>query len=119
DERRALRRPVCELARRIAEVEALDLHAEPLARERSLPFSRRERARILDLARAEDLLVAARERLADRRCGPEDVDDDADRSGDLFGGREGDVDAHAARLAAAWPPATGTRTGRPACRAPS
>ncbi len=72
-----LRRPVRlagELARRVAEVEALDADVAALAGERNPRAGKCPR--VVDLADADDLLVAARERLADRRGRPQDVDDD-------------------------------------------
>ncbi len=50
--------------------------------------------RLLHLRAAEDARVAGAKRLRDRRRRPQDVDDDADRCGDLLGRREGDVCAH-------------------------
>ena len=84
-----------ELARRVAEVEALDVLEPPLARQLRRSLCLRERARVVDLRAAEDALVAGRERLAHRRGRAEDVDDDPDRRGRLLAGCEGDMYAHA------------------------
>ena len=72
-------------------------HGPPLASEHR-PVRARERPGLLDLGAAEDAPVAGRERLADRRGGPQDVDDDRDRGRDGLGRREGDPDAHADTL---------------------
>ena len=81
-----------ELARRVAEVEALDADVVALARERDARAG--ERACVLDLADADDPLVAARKRLADVRGRPQDVDDDAHGRRDLLGRSEPDSDLH-------------------------
>ena len=60
---------------RVAEIESLDPHAEPLATERHPPADG-ERARVLHLGGAEHALVARGERLADRRGGPDHIDHD-------------------------------------------
>ena len=71
------RRLARDLARRVAEVEALDRLEPPLAGELRGPLGLRERARLVDLGAAEDAPVARRERLRHRRGGAQDVDDDA------------------------------------------
>ena len=108
------------LAGRVAEVEAVDQDAEPLAAERDA--RRGERPRILDLGRAQHLLVPARERLADRRGGADHVDHDARRRRGRLVGSEGDMNVHAATLAVhvrRCPTATAIPTGRRSSRAPS
>ena len=86
------------LARRVAEVEALDPHAEPLAAEGDASGDG-ERPRVLDLGRTQHALVAGRERLADRRRGTDHVDHDARRGGGELVRSEGDVNVHVATLA--------------------
>ena len=76
EDRASPRRLSLELARRVAEVEALDVLEAPLAGELRRAFGLGERARVVDLRAAEDALVAGRERLAHRRGRAEDVDDD-------------------------------------------
>ena len=95
EDQRLGRRLAFELARRVAEVEALDVLEPPLAGQLRRPFGLRERARLVHLGAAEDAPVAGCERLADRGGRAEDVDDDPDRSGRQLAGREGHVDAHA------------------------
>ena len=92
DER--LRRGLDELARRVAEVEAVDPHGLALAAEDGAALGLRDRARLVDLGAAEDAPIARGERLRDRRGGPQDVDDDPDRGRDLLGRGERDVDSH-------------------------
>ena len=89
--------PVRELARRVAAVEALDAHAGPLAGQHALGERLPQRLRLVDLAAAENAAVAGRERLGDRRRGPQDVHDEPGRRLGGLGGSEGDVDAHGAR----------------------
>ncbi len=83
-----------ELARRVAEVEALDGLEPLLSRELRRSFALGERPRVVDLCAAENPVVSRRERLADRRGRTQDVDDDPDGRRCLFSGREGDVDTH-------------------------
>ncbi len=85
-------RRVEELARRVAEVEALDEDVVPLARERD-PVGR-ERACVLDLGDAHDALVARRERLAHRRRRAQHVDRDPEVARDLLGWGEADANPH-------------------------
>ena len=69
-----------ELARRSAHVEALDHDRVPLAADDGLVAELGpERARLVDLAAAENALVPGGERLRDRRRRPDDVDHDPDR----------------------------------------
>ena len=95
---RLRRRLARDLARRVAEVEALDVLEPPLARELRRALGLGERPRLVDLGAAEDAPVARGERLRHRRGRAEDVDDDPDRRGRLLSRSEGDVDAHPARL---------------------
>ncbi len=83
-----------QLARGVAEVEALDVLEPPLARERRGALHPGERPRLVDLRAAEDALVPRGERLRHRRGRTEDVDDDAQRSRGLLARREGHVDTH-------------------------
>ena len=76
-----------------------------------------ERTRVLDLGGAEHALVAARERLADRRGGADHVDHDTCRRGRRLVRCKRDVNAHAATLAVhvrrdALLPAPGPRDAR-------
>ena len=86
------------LAGRVAEVEAVDPHAEPLASERDAARRRRAPARPRPRPRTH-ALVAARERLADRRRRADHVDHDTCRRGRRLVGSERDVNVHAATLA--------------------
>ena len=64
EDQRLGRRLALELARRVAEVEALDVLEPPLARELRRAFRLGERPRLVDLGAAEDPPVAGGERLA-------------------------------------------------------
>src|SRR5581483_8132535 len=87
DQRLGLR-VALQLARRVAEVEALDVLEPPLAGQLGRPFALREFPRLVHLRAAEDAPVAGRECLADRRRRAEDVDDDPDRSRSALARRE-------------------------------
>src|SRR5579859_5995415 len=87
-----------DLARRVAEVEALDVFEPPLARELRRTFPLRERAGFLDLRAAQHALVAGGERLRHRRRRAQDVDDDPDRRRSSLARSERDVDEHATTL---------------------
>ena len=96
-----------ELARRGPHVESLDDDRVALAADdRLVAELGAQRACLVDLRATENTLVARRQRLCDRRCRPDDVDDDADVRGDLLRGRERDIDPHADTLAAWTRPAT-------------
>src|SRR5262249_15708431 len=88
-----------ELARRVAEVDALDGLEPSLARQLGRAFALRERARLVHLRTAEDAPVAGGERLADRGGGTQNVHDDPDRCRRQLAGSEGNVDAHRTTLA--------------------
>ena len=92
------------LARRVPEVESGDANGVPLAAEDALAERVAQRARLLHLGRAEHPLVARRERLADRRGRPDDVDDDSGRGRSGLVRSEHDVDTHAGTLAAVAEP---------------
>src|SRR2546430_1874797 len=83
-----------ELARRVAEVEALEGLEPSLAGELRRSLTLRQRSCLVDLGAAEDAPVAGGERLADRGRGAEDVDDDPDRRGRRLAWSEGHMDAH-------------------------
>jgi hypothetical protein len=90
----AERLPGVELARRVAEVEAVDAHALALAGQ-NRPGSdlRRGGARIVDLGTADHLCVALSQRVERRRRGADGVDDDGDVARlERLAGRERRVD---------------------------
>ena len=83
-----------ELARRGADVEALDLERVPLAAEQALAELVAHRPRLLDPGRGEDARVPGRERLRDRRGRPHEVDDDRHGRGRSLLRGKCDVDPH-------------------------
>ncbi len=111
DERRAGGLDV--LARRVSEIEARDANRVALAAENALAERVAERARLLDLGRAVHALVPCRERLADRRGRPDDVDDDPGRGRSGLVRSERDVDTHAGTLTRRGRGAPLLQTSRP------
>jgi hypothetical protein len=83
-----------ELARRRADVEALDANGVPLAADERIRNLRTQTLRFLDLGATENAAIAGRKRLRDRRCRPQNVDDDRNRSGRLFLRCESHIDMH-------------------------
>src|SRR5262249_21343329 len=111
-----------ELPRRGADVEPLDPGRVALAADDGVLQPPPQGLRFLDLAGAENALVAGRERLHDRGRCAEDVDHDPDFRGRRLIRCESDVDRHRGYASPAWPylrrgPATAIRTASPGSRA--
>ena len=86
------------LPRRVPEVEPGNANRVTLAAENALAEGVAQRSRLVHLGRTERPLVPGSERLADRRGGPDDVDDDAGRGRSGLVRSEHDVDTHAGTL---------------------
>ena len=117
EDQRRRRRPGRELARRGADVEALDDDPVPLAADdRLVAELGAERLRLLDLAAAEHALVA-RPRAPARSTRSPGSRRRRSRRGaaSLLGGCEGDVDRHPDTLVR-WSPSRGTATAIPTAR---
>ena len=111
-----------ELPRRRTDVEPFDDDRVALAADHGLVAELGpKRLRLGDLGAAEHPLVARGERLGDRRCRADHVDDDPDASGGFLLGSERDMNMHPDTLAA-WTNraiAIGIPTGRRVSRARS
>ena len=83
-----------ELARRRADIEALDPYSVPLTADEGALDLAPQPPRLLDLGAAEHPSVSGGQRLRDGRSRAQDVDHHPDRCGGGLVRREGDMDAH-------------------------